>query len=67
MSASSTEPASNFLDMLSVLTVSPDQDKVAAIITMPHPTTITELRQFMGMVNQVGKVHSRHCGTLPNH
>ena len=32
-----------------------DPDKTAAISDMPAPTNISELRHFMGMVNQLGK------------
>ena len=36
-----------------------DPDKTAAVRNMPTPTTITELRRFMGMVNQLGKFSHR--------
>ena len=32
-----------------------DPDKTSAITQMPPPTTVTELRRFLGMVNQLGK------------
>ena len=32
-----------------------DPDKTSAIIKMEPPTNISELRRFMGMVNQLGK------------
>ena len=32
-----------------------DPDKITAINDMPQPTNITELRQFLGMVNQLNK------------
>ena len=35
--------------------VSADPEKTAAITRMPPPTTITELRRFLGMVNQLSK------------
>ena len=35
--------------------VSPDPNKTSAISAMPKPTTRTELRRLMGMVNQLGK------------
>ena len=35
--------------------VSPDPNKVKAIASMKTPTTTTELRCFLGMVNQLGK------------
>ena len=38
--------------------VSPDPQKTAAIVKMEKPKTLTELRRFMGMVNQLGKFTS---------
>ena len=35
--------------------VSPDPDKISAILQIKLPTTITEVCSFMGMVNQLGK------------
>ena len=35
--------------------ISADRSKTSAILKMKQPTTITELRRFMGMVNQLGK------------
>ena len=35
--------------------IQPDPDKTIAITNMPPPTNISELRQFMGMINQSGK------------
>ena len=35
--------------------ISADPSKTSAILKMKQPTTITELRRFMGMVNQLGK------------
>ena len=35
--------------------VCPDQEKVSAILKLKAPTNTTELRRFMGMVNQLGK------------
>ena len=35
--------------------ISPDPDKLKAIAEIPSPTSVTELRQFMGMANQLGK------------
>ena len=32
-----------------------DPDKTSAITKMPPPATVTELRRFLGMVNQLGK------------
>ena len=32
-----------------------DPDKVAAIVNMEEPTTVKELRRFLGMVNQLSK------------
>ena len=34
--------------------VSPDKNKVAAIVDMPPPTSVSLLRQFLGMVNYLG-------------
>ena len=39
--------------------ISPDPGKVCAILQMKEPTSITEVRRFMGMVNQLGKFSSR--------
>ena len=36
-----------------------DPDKTAAIVQMSPPTTVSELRRFMGMVNQLGKFTPR--------
>ena len=36
-----------------------DDDKVKAIRDMPRSCNITELRQFLGMVNQLGKFSSQ--------
>ena len=35
--------------------IKPDPDKITAINDMPQPTNTTELRQFLGMVNQLNK------------
>ena len=35
--------------------IKPDPDKIKAINDMPRPTNITELRRFLGMVNQLNK------------
>ena len=39
--------------------ISPDPDKTSAVLEMAKPTTVTELRRFMGMVNQLGKFSPR--------
>ena len=39
--------------------ISPDPDKTNAVLAMPEPNTPTELRRFMGMVNQLGKFSSK--------
>ena len=39
--------------------VSPDPEKIRAIVDMPPPENIHGLRQFMGMINQLGKFSSR--------
>ena len=39
--------------------ISPDPDKVSAILQMKPPTTVSELHRFMGMVNQLGKFSPR--------
>ena len=36
--------------------VHPHPDKMAAVSKMPLSTTVTELRCFLGMVNQLGKI-----------
>ena len=41
--------------------VSPDLQKTSAIVAMEKPTTRTQLRRFMGMVNQLGKILSQYC------
>ena len=38
-----------------IIDTTADPDKTAAIMEMAPPTTIPELRRFMGMVNQLGK------------
>jgi hypothetical protein len=38
--------------------VSPDPDKVKAILDIPVPTNVAEVRSFMGMVNQFNKFTS---------
>ena len=35
--------------------ISPDQDKVKAIIDMPEPKYVSGIRRFLGMINQLGK------------
>ena len=35
--------------------IQPDPDKVKAIMSMPKPTNITEVRRFLGMTNQLSK------------
>ena len=35
--------------------VKPEPDKVSAVVNMEAPQNITELRRFLGMVNQLGK------------
>ena len=39
--------------------ISPDPMKTAAIKEMEAPTNITELRRFMGIINQLGKFSPR--------
>ena len=39
--------------------LSPDPIKTRAILEMDHPTTVSELRRFLGMVNQLGKFSTR--------
>ena len=39
--------------------IKPDPDKIIAINDMPQPTNITELRRFLGMVNQFNKFSPR--------
>ena len=43
--------------------VAPDPNKTAAILKMETPKTVSELRRFMGMVNQLGKF-SPHIADL---
>ena len=42
--------------------VSPDPDKVKAIVNIPVPKNVAEVRSFMGMVNQFNKFTS-HLAT----
>lgn len=35
--------------------VKPDPDKVSAVVNMEAPQNVSELRRFLGMVNQLGK------------
>ena len=35
--------------------ICPDPDKTAAIMQMKAPTTLTELRRFLGIINQLGR------------
>ena len=35
--------------------ISPDQDKVKAIIDMPEPTDVSSIPRFLAMINQLGK------------
>ena len=39
--------------------ISPDPDKISAILKMKPPTSIAEPRRFIGMANQLGKFSSR--------
>lgn len=39
--------------------VSADPNKTKAVVDMSQPTNVTELRRFLGMVNQLGKFSSR--------
>ena len=39
--------------------IRPDPDKVKAIVSMHPPTSITEVRRFLGMVNQLSKFSPR--------
>ena len=45
--------------VISKNTISPDPEKTKAIRKMDAPTNITELRRFMGIVNQLGKFSPR--------
>ena len=40
-----------------------DPEKTSAIQVMRHPNSISDLRRFMGMVNQMGK-HSPHIAEV---
>lgn len=37
--------------------ISQDLDKTAAVAKMPQPTTVTELRRFLRLVNQLSRSH----------
>ena len=39
--------------------IQPDPDKVKAVMSMPKPTNITEVRRFLGMTNQLSKFSPR--------
>ena len=39
--------------------IAPDPDKTSAIRKMPTPRSISDVRRFMGLVNQLGKFSSR--------
>ena len=41
--------------------ISPDPQKADAISKMASPKSTTELRRFMGMVNQLGEILSTNC------
>ena len=41
--------------VLSASGISPDPDKVSAVEQMRPPTSVGEVRRFLGMVNQLGK------------
>ena len=47
----------NFLDRSLAGTggIKPGPDKVQAIVNVPHPTNVHEVRSFLGMVNQFSK------------
>ena len=44
--------------------IKPDPDKIKAISQMPQPTNITELRRFLGMVNQLNKFSPHLADTM---
>ena len=35
--------------------VSPDPDKIEAIVNLPAPKNVSEVRSFLGMINQLSK------------
>lgn len=37
--------------------ISQNLDKTSAVAKMPQPTTVTELRRFLRMVNQLSRSH----------
>ena len=39
--------------------IRPDPDKTSAILKMPTPRSVSNVRRFMGLVNQLGKFSSR--------
>ena len=45
--------------------ISPDQDKVKAIIDMPEPPDVSGIRRFLGMINQLGKF-TPHLAEITN-
>ena len=54
-SASSTETASGFWAVIDRHDIRADPDKTTAVVKMEAPWNLTELRRFMGMLNQLGK------------
>jgi len=50
-------PKFKFLDnVVSANGIEVDQEKVAAVVNLPVPKNVHEVRVFLGMVNHLGKV-----------
>ena len=44
--------------------ISADPEKTSAIFQMNQPNTVSELRRFMGMLNQLGKFPPNHASIM---
>ena len=59
----SVQEVVSFVQTINVSGISPDQDKIKAIINMPEPTEDNSgTRRFLGMINQFGKFTTTPSG-----